>query len=245
MGQAPDAGADLSSSPRPSVAVSPSRRGLRAVPQRDRRGDASMMAKPFPECNAGLAVGTPCMTAFWRFSSYGPRPLTGAQSRSVSEQVAEAQRVRDLQERRIVLGVGQHALLPPAPRGLGMDVETAVHLRPRQAELLLEPHQPLREVVGEDVDYSAVVGALSRHRADPPRVCVTSLSGGSVLAVRHPARWSLPSGHSQKARANPLQSRPPPLRDIHGYGLFRCPSPCLMARPNGDARLRYYRNSLA
>ena len=38
---------------------------------------------------------------------------------------------------------------------------------PRQAGLHLEPLQALREVIGEDVGYSAVVCALSRHGANP------------------------------------------------------------------------------
>ena len=80
-----------------------------------------MMVERLPECNASLTVSTPCMTASWRSRPCGPRPPPGAPSPSVSEQVAEAQRVRHLQERRIVLRVGQHPLLPPAPRGLGME----------------------------------------------------------------------------------------------------------------------------
>ncbi len=103
----------------------------------------------------------------WRFSPYGPRPRTGAPSRSVGEQMAQSQRVRQLQERRIVLRVGQHTLFPPTSHGFGMDVETPAYLRPRQVGLFLEPHQPLGEVGGEAVGYSAVANSLSRHRAGP------------------------------------------------------------------------------
>ena len=52
---------------------------------------------------------------------------------------------------------GPHSLVPPAPHGLGMGVETAVQLRPRQGRLLLEVHEALREVVGEIICPSAVV----------------------------------------------------------------------------------------
>ena len=55
----------------------------------------------------------------------------------------------------------------PAHDGVGMGAETPVQLRPRQARLLLEPHQPLREVCGEVIGLSGVVYALSRHRAGP------------------------------------------------------------------------------
>ena len=124
------------------------------------------------------------MTASWRSSPCGPRPPPGEPSPSVSEQVAEAQRVRHLQERRIVLRVGQHPLLPPAPLGLGMDVETAVYLRPRQVGLLLEPHQPFREVDGEAVGLSGVVYALSRHRSFWRTAAISLLC--DVRAVRSP-----------------------------------------------------------
>ena len=66
-----------------------------------------MMVERLPECNASLTVSTPCMTASWRSRPCGPRPPPGAPSPSVSEQVAEAQRVRHLQERRGVVRVGR------------------------------------------------------------------------------------------------------------------------------------------
>ena len=147
-----------------------------------------MMVQRLPECNASLTVSTPCMTASWRSSPCGPRPPPGAPSPSVSEQVAKAQRVRHLQERRIVLRVGQHPLLPPAPRGLGMDVETAVYLRSRQVGLLLEPHQALREVGWEARGSSAVVYALSRHGiAGPPGTQPVPLSNASA-GIAFPVR---------------------------------------------------------
>ena len=63
----------------------------------------------------------------------------------------QTQRVRHFQERCIVLYAVPHPLVPPAPHSLGIGVETAVQFRPRQARLLLEPHEALREVVGEVV----------------------------------------------------------------------------------------------
>ena len=158
-----------------------------------------MMVERLPDCNASLTVSTPCMMASWRSSPCGPRPPPGAPSPSVSEQVAEAQRVRHLQERRIVLRVGQHALLPPAPRGLGMDVETAVYLSPRQVGLLLEPHQALREVGWEARASSAVMNALSRHGiAGPPGTQPEPLSNAgasTALPVRlRPWAFRFPVG---------------------------------------------------
>ncbi len=67
-----------------------------------------------------------------------------------------------------VSGGGASATLPPAPQRLVMDVETTGDLRPRQARLLLESLQPLREVVGDLVGHSAVVDALSRHGIGGP-----------------------------------------------------------------------------
>ena len=104
-------------------------------------------------------------------------------------------------------------LIPPAPHRFGMGVETAVDLRPRQARLLLEPHQTLREVAGEDVGSSAVVCALSRHRAGPSNVCVGALSlrdrGASAAACPLPE-----NGRS------PVRVGPPPASDIHVCGLL-------------------------
>ena len=87
--------------------------------------------------------------------------------------------------RCIVPRAGQHVLLPPAPRGLGMDVETPVYLSPRQVGFLLEPHEALRELVGDLVGYSAVVYALSRHgiacpsagRLQPPSTAMSGQEG--------------------------------------------------------------------
>ena len=62
---------------------------------------------------------------------------------------------------------GKHPLLPPPPYGVGMGPQAAGDLRPRQAGLLLEPLQAMREVVGEAVGDSPVVSALSRHGVSP------------------------------------------------------------------------------
>ena len=88
-------------------------------------------------------------------------PLCGAAS--VGEQVAEAQRVHQLQQRYHVPRVGPHSLIPLAPYRVGFRSETAVHLGPRKPRLLLETHEALQEVVREVAGSSAVVCALSRH----------------------------------------------------------------------------------
>ena len=83
----------------------------------------------------------------------------------VQRYVVKAQRVRQLQQRQHVLHVGPHPLVPPAPQVEDRRSQAAGQLCPRQAGLLLEPPQPLREVVGEVVGASLVMDVLSRHRA--------------------------------------------------------------------------------
>ena len=190
-----------------------------------------MMVERLPECNASLTVSAPCMAASWRFSPCGPRPPPGAPSPSVSEQVAEAQRVRHLQERRIVLRVGQHPLFPPAPRGLGMDVETAVYLRPRQVGLLLEPHQALREVGWEARGSSAVMNALSRHGTAGPSGYT---AGASLQCKRKHPLFSPP-----QTLADPVPGRYACLTRLSICAcFFRCPIASLV-RPCVRPSLRF------
>ena len=171
---------------------------------------------------------------------------------SVVEQVAQAQRVRHLPQRQHVPRAGPHVLIPPAPHGFGMGSETAVNLRPRQFRLLLEPHQPLREVVEEVVGDSAVVDALSRHRAGPSRGFALPASTGSVRAVRQQhigtergagatAACQLPD-----AWGAPGRTRPPPPSMYAGFFAFSPPSrPCVgpfllpQASPPGWAREKF------
>ena len=175
-----------------SSAASLFRCGLCSVPLRDRRERCLYdgAAVPIKQCRCP-SPGTPMYAAFSAFSGPPPsQPLTGAPPCSVPEQVAEAQGVRHFQERRIVPRVGQHVLVPPAPRGLGMDVETPVYLRPRQLRLLLEPHEALREVVGEDVDYSVVVRCAVSASGRPPTGRSRSFSPNASASVPYPLRLS-------------------------------------------------------
>ena len=111
--------------------------------------------------------------------------------------MAEAQIVSQVQERCKVAYAGPHPLIPPATYRVWVGSETAVHLRPRQVGLLLEPHQALREVLGEVVCSSAVVSALSRHGRQ-------SLSRTAAI----PSATGCPSGQPWGAQANPFSRRP-------------------------------------
>ena len=117
-----------------------------------------------------LPVG-PCMRQFLRFSSAAAatpyRPTRW--SPSVGEQVAETQASGKLQQRLPVLVVGPRSAISPSPYGVAIGLQPAGDLRPRQARLLLEPPQTLREVGGDVVGFSLVEYALSRHRTKPSR----------------------------------------------------------------------------
>ena len=202
-----------------------------------------MMVEWLPECNAGLTVSTPCVTASWRSSPCGPRPPPGAPSPSVSEQVAEAEGVRHLQESRIVLRVGQHPLFPPAPRGLGMDVETAVYLSPRQVGLFLEPHQPLRKVGWEARGSSAVINALSRHRSFR-KTAASSLLRGCPGPSDIPRQDGMRNA-SSRGQPVPESCGRPPLCLSEGWGGLPQLHPCVRAfllpfLRAGSARVRVH-----
>ena len=79
--------------------------------------------------------------------------------------------------------LGPHPLIPPAPYRVGVRSEAAVHLRPRQAGLLLEPLQAMREVVGKDVGSSAVMCTLSRHGTSSPSAQPETLSSASASVL--------------------------------------------------------------
>ena len=83
------------------------------------------------------------------------------------EDMPQAQRVRQVEQRQLMPQVGAHTLAPPPPYRQGIGLDTASYLRPRQGGLPMETRQTLREVLRKDVDASAVVRALSRHRSGP------------------------------------------------------------------------------
>ena len=154
-----------------------------------------------------------------------PTPVVaGCWTGSVGEQVAEAQRVHHFQERCIVPRVGPHPLVPPAPHGFGVGVETAVQLRPREPGLLLEPHEALREVVGEVVGPSAVLDALSRHLVGLPRsvhVCGLSCCPKSCRTAMDAAGRQVPV--PTPAPRTSLSS--PPACRRPGWTTRSCPRP--------------------
>ena len=116
-------------------------------------------------------VASPCTAmyaAFFAFQGLRCRSHSRRTASLLGEQVAEAQRASQVQERCKVPYAGPHSLIPPAPYRVGVRSETAIQLRPRKVRLLLEPYEPLGEVVGEGVGSSAVVCTLSRHRARVP-----------------------------------------------------------------------------
>ena len=83
----------------------------------------------------------------------------------VGEDMAQAQGVGQFKEGDLMSQVGPYPVESPTSYGEGVGSETAGDLRPRQAGLHFESLQTLWEVVGEDVDPSAVVCALSQHGA--------------------------------------------------------------------------------
>ena len=116
-------------------------------------------------------VSSPCTAMYAAFLRFRACGVTATHRRTASllgEQVAEAQRASQVQERCKVPYAGPHSLIPPAPYRVGVRSETAIQLRPRKVRLLLEPYEPLGEVVGEGVGSSAVVCTLSRHGARVP-----------------------------------------------------------------------------
>ena len=119
----------------------------------------------------------PCVRHLLRSTAMPSPPVS-----LLGEQVAETQRVRQVQQRHHVPHTGTTQALPPAPHGLGMGPQAPVYLRPRQARLLLEALEALREVIGKAPDSSAVMSALSRHRAGPSCVGL-----GPLLLRERPA----------------------------------------------------------
>ena len=119
-----------------------------------------------PTRSYGRPARSPICAPCLHFSPCGRGPLP-RQAASAGEQVAEAQVVCQVLKRLQMPIVGPHSSLPPTPYGDGVDAETTGDLHPRQAGRVLDPHQPLREVVWEGVGRSPVLCALSRHSANP------------------------------------------------------------------------------
>ena len=95
----------------------------------------------------------------------------------LGEEMAQAQVVGQIKQRRLMSQVGPHALVPPTSYGEGVGSETAGDLPPRQARLHLEPLQALREVVGENVGGMCAVeesrpASFTTHRSlSTPGAC--------------------------------------------------------------------------
>ena len=134
---------------------------------------------------------------------------------SAGEQVTEAQVVCQVLKRVQMPIVGPHSSLPPTPYGDGVDAETTGDLHPRQAGRVLEPHQPLREVVWEGVGRSPVLCALSRHSANPCHGRPQS-----------PPRRGCPGRQPCGARSKPF-SPPPRSSDSSGPGEAASPPPAI------------------
>ena len=114
----------------------------------------------------------------------------------------------------------------------GVGPQAAGDLRPRQVRFLLEAHQALREIVGEDVGSSAVVCALSRHgrrsfrrSSHGPSPAGASRPPGIRFAGRQPKRTlPLPPVLLPQTWDNPLRAErcPPVLPSAAG---LRCAEP--------------------
>ena len=110
---------------------------------------------------------SPCITDRSRVGIGGRLIPPFVRERPRDQQVSEAQVVGHVQQGHPVPVVGPHSTFIPAPDGVGIGPDAPGDLRPRQARFSLKPLQPLREVGRQDVDCSAVVNPMSRHRACP------------------------------------------------------------------------------
>ena len=141
--------------------------------------------------------------------------------------VAKRSVFSQLQQRHHVPRAGPHFAFSPTSYGVTI-TDAAGDLRPRKAGLFLEPRQALWEVAGENVGPSAVLCALSRHRAGPSKACVGALSlrerpGRAATARRGRFRRRLVRSQGMgEARSGRGQ---PPLRTSMCAGFLRWPGP--------------------
>ena len=145
-----------------------------------------------------------------RFVREGPR----------GQQVGETQLIGQVQQRHLVPEMGSHSASIPTPYGVGIGPETASDLRPRQPRLLLEQLQPLREVGGQDVDYSAVVNSLSRRCPVLPQDGNPMRDGMQSASVRSQPR---PGALGEATACLPKGCGGLPI-SFHVCGLFSLPS---------------------
>ena len=125
-----------------------------------------------------------------------------------------------------VTHAGARPAQDPAPHGVGMDAESTGDLRPRQPRLLLEPHEPLREVVGEAVGLSGVVYALSRHLVGLPQ--------GTAGATRPTRAQASPFSYASARGLPGFRSARLPHLSVHVCLLFLLPR--TRAGPAGSGR---------
>ena len=132
----------------------------------------------------------------------------------LGEYAAEPQVVGQVQQCHLMPEMGPHPFLLPPLHRVEIGPEAAGDLRPRQARLLLEPLQPLGEVVGEVGRSSSVMDALSRHRSFR-RTAVISLL----------LRCTGPSGAQDRRRSARLPAGTVSLLQVIDVcGLFFLPS---------------------
>ena len=170
-----------------------------------RRAAASPCAQPCMRhfCVSGPPTPAPHRRALSYWVNKWPRPRLSASSTSAFR----------------CWWLGRTAF-SPTPYGVAIGLQTAGNLRPRQTRLLLEPPQPFREVVGDDVGSSTVTCALSAWRRHSLSTAVGPLlgEGRGLIPV-----WLIPPWRSR------YRSEPPPRPSVHKCLLFSLP-------PTGPAR---------
>ena len=139
--------------------------------------------------------------------------------------VAKRSVFSQLQQRHHVPRAGPHFAFSPTSYGVTIGPDATGDLRPRKAGLLLEPRQALWEFVGENVGPSAVVCALSRHRAGPSKAALALFPYGAVPGRATTARQTGTGRFRRRLSApreweRPGRGRANPRPDFHVCGLF-------------------------
>ena len=133
------------------------------------------------------AVSSPCTAMYATFFAFQAPVVTAVEGQpgSIFEQVVKAQALGQIDQGHHVLGVGPGAALLPKPYIVVAGPETAGGLLPRRAACVLEPHQTLREGVGE--------GCLlpSGRSTRPSQGCCRHRSGRRPPGLCH--RWAASS----------------------------------------------------